>query len=159
MSVSVDGFIADQYHSLDWLFEVPHGDDDGSWDAFIGGVGPMVMGATTYEWIQARYPEMLEGPERWREFYDDRPCWVFTHRDLPPLPGVDIHFVSGDVRPVGMLAQRVAEAGRLGYQRILVPPGAVARLESLPPGVSVVELAHLDKALAALEGYARARRP
>ena len=98
-AASLDGFIADQHHSLDWLFEVPHGDDDGSWDAFIGGVGPMVMGATTYQWIQDRYPEMLEGPERWREFYDDRPCWVFTHRDLPPLPGVDIHFVSGDVRP------------------------------------------------------------
>ena len=66
--------------------------------------------------------------------------------------------LSGDVRPVGMLAQRVAEAARLGYRRILVPPGAVARLESLPPGVAVVELAHLDKALAALEGYATTHR-
>jgi dihydrofolate reductase len=31
--------------------------------------------------------------------YADRPCWVFTHRDLPPVPGVDLHFVAGDVRP------------------------------------------------------------
>ncbi len=31
--------------------------------------------------------------------------------------------LSGDVRPVPMLAQRVAEAVRLGYQRILVPQG------------------------------------
>ena len=26
--------------------------------------------------------------------------WVFTHRDLAPIPGVDITFVSGDIRPV-----------------------------------------------------------
>jgi dihydrofolate reductase len=98
-AASLDGFIADEHHSLDWLFEVPHADDDGSWDSFIGGVGPMAMGATTYQWILDRYPEMLEGPERWREFYDDRPCWVFAHRDLPPLPGVDVTVVAGDVRP------------------------------------------------------------
>ena len=110
-ATSLDGFIADEHHSLDWLFAVPHGEDDGSWDEFIGGVGPMVMGATTYTWVLDRYPEMLEGPERWREFYDDRPCWVFTHRELPPLPGVDIRFVQGGVRPVydEMVAARPGE--------------------------------------------------
>jgi DNA repair protein RadA/Sms len=66
--------------------------------------------------------------------------------------------LSGDVRPVGMLAQRVAEAGRLGYRRILVPPGSVSRLETLPPGVAVVELDHLDRALVALQAYAPGRR-
>jgi dihydrofolate reductase len=43
---------------------------------------------------------LLDRPERWREWYADRPCWVFTHRDLPAVPGADIRFVSGDVRPV-----------------------------------------------------------
>ena len=61
--------------------------------------------------------------------------------------------LSGDLRPVAMLAQRVAEAARLGYRRILVPPGASSRLETLPPGVAVVELDHLDRALAALRAY------
>ena len=45
---TLDGFIADEHDSLDWLFEVPHGEDDGSWDAFIGRIGPMVTGTTTY---------------------------------------------------------------------------------------------------------------
>jgi dihydrofolate reductase len=99
-AATLDGFIADEHDSLDWLFEAPHGEDDGSWDAFIGGVGPMVMGATTYEWVLRRYPEMLEGPEQWHEFYEDRPCWVFTHRDLPRIPGIELTMVSGDVRPV-----------------------------------------------------------
>ena len=99
-ATSLDGFIADENNSLDWLFEVPHSEDDGSWDAFIGGVGSLVMGATTYEWVLGHHPEMLEGPEKWREFYDDRPAWVFTHRDLPRIPGVDLTFVQAEVRPV-----------------------------------------------------------
>lgn len=98
---SLDGFIADEHDSLDWLFETPHGEDESSWDAFIGAVGPMCMGRTTYEWMVRHEPAMLSGPERWRGFYGDRPAWVFTHRtDLPPVVGADIRFVQGDVRPV-----------------------------------------------------------
>ena len=96
---TLDGFIADENQSLDWLFEAPHGEDDGSWDEFIGGVGPMVMGATTYEWM-LRHFDMLKQPQQWCDFYDDRPCWVFSHRDQPLIPTVDIRMVSGDVRPV-----------------------------------------------------------
>lgn len=29
-----------------------------------------------------------------------QPTWVFTTRDLPPVPGADIRFVRGDVEPV-----------------------------------------------------------
>jgi dihydrofolate reductase len=46
---TVDGFIADQEYSLDWLFEVPHAEDDRSWDESITRIGPMVMGASTYQ--------------------------------------------------------------------------------------------------------------
>ena len=62
--------------------------------------------------------------------------------------------LSGDLRPVGLLAQRVAEATRLGYRRILVPPGARRRLGTLPPGASIIELEHLDRAVAALRKIA-----
>jgi DNA repair protein RadA/Sms len=63
--------------------------------------------------------------------------------------------LSGDIRPVGHLAQRVGEASRLGYRRILVPRGALLRIGSVPDGVRVVELEHLGRALEALAGYAR----
>jgi DNA repair protein RadA/Sms len=63
--------------------------------------------------------------------------------------------LSGDIRPVGHLAQRVGEAARLGYRRILVPRGALLRIGSVPDGVRVVELEHLGRALEALAGYAR----
>lgn len=97
-AATLDGFIADEHDSLDWLFEVPHGEDDGSWDAFIGRVGPLVMGATTYQWTLDRH--FAEHPEQWQEFYGDRPVWVFSHRDLPEIPGVDVHLVRGDVASI-----------------------------------------------------------
>ena len=62
--------------------------------------------------------------------------------------------LSGDIRPVGMTPQRVAEAVRLGYRRVLVPPGATERLGRLPDGVRVVELGHVDRALQALRDIA-----
>ena len=63
--------------------------------------------------------------------------------------------LSGDVRPVGHLPQRVAEAARLGYRKILVPPGSRKRLPTVPEGTAVVELEHLVRALEALAAYAR----
>ena len=93
---SLDGFIADENNSLEWLFEVARYPDDDSWHAFLDGIGAMVMGATTYEWVVAHH-DLLVHPERWYADYADRPCFVFTHRELPPAPGVDLRFVSGDV--------------------------------------------------------------
>lgn len=93
---SLDGFIADEHHALDWLYAVPHDVDDGYWDAFIVDVGPLVMGATTYEHM-LREHDMVAHPQQWHDFYDDRPAFVFTHRELPPIPGVDVTFVQGDV--------------------------------------------------------------
>jgi hypothetical protein len=106
-ATSLDGFIADPDNSLDWLFSV--GSDDGAFAGeqdstdrfaeFFAGVGAFAMGATTYLWV-LDHEKLLDRPDTWQGWYDDRPCWVFTHRDLPRVPGADIRFVSGDVRPV-----------------------------------------------------------
>jgi len=97
-ATSIDGFIADEHNSLDWLFEA---DSQGNqrFGPFFEGIGAFAMGATTYEWVLG-HDRLLEQPQRWREWYGDVPAWVFTHRDLPPIPGADLTFVSGDVRPV-----------------------------------------------------------
>jgi DNA repair protein RadA/Sms len=58
--------------------------------------------------------------------------------------------LSGDVRPVPMLAERVAEAARLGFQRLLVPPGSRARLTGRTPPANLVEVANLVEAVAAI---------
>jgi dihydrofolate reductase len=108
-ATTLDGFIADADNSLEWLFAVERGDDpDDRWDAFIGAVGAMTMGSTTYEWVVG-HEALLEHPERWKQYYDERPTWVFSHRDLPVPDGIDIRLVSGDVRPVH--DEMVAAAG------------------------------------------------
>src|SRR5580765_308641 len=107
---TLDGFIADENNSLDWLFEVPHDVEDGYWDQWFPGVGALVMGATTYEWM-IDHDQMLDNPDKWQGYYGDRPGWVFTHRDLPLLPGVDLSLVNGDVRPVyEEVAKRLPDA-------------------------------------------------
>lgn len=39
---SLDGFIADDRHSLQWLFDVP-GDAGSSFDGFLAGVGALLL--------------------------------------------------------------------------------------------------------------------
>jgi dihydrofolate reductase len=97
---SLDGFIATPDHSLDWLLSQEH-DPAGpmGYEAFIGTIGALAMGANTYRWVTERHgwPYTL-------------PTWVFTHRTFPgPPPGV--RFTAGDV--AGAHAEMVeAAAGR-----------------------------------------------
>ncbi len=100
-ATSLDGYIADENNSLEWLFEVDRGADGGerSFAAFFADVGAMAMGATTYEWV-LDHERLLDEPDKWHGWYGDKPCWVFTHRTLPPVPGANIDFVQGDVAPV-----------------------------------------------------------
>lgn len=113
-ATSIDGFIADADNSLEWLFGVEggHPDDpaaeEGPLDEFgefMAGVGACCMGATTYEWILDQ-EGLLDKPDKWPY---EQPMWVFTHRELPTVPGADIRFVSGDVAAVH--AEMAAAAG------------------------------------------------
>jgi len=94
---SLDGFIATVDDSLDWLF--PLGDiNDTSYPTFIKSVGAIAMGSATYEWILKHHvrPD-ADRPQPWAY---TQPAWVFTRRTLAAVPGADIRFVHGDVRPV-----------------------------------------------------------
>jgi dihydrofolate reductase len=97
-ATSIDGHIADLNNSLDWLFEV-ESERSFEFSTFFADVGAFAMGATTYQWV-LDHEGVLDQPQNWHRWYGDTPCWVFTHRDLPRVPGANISFVSGDVRPV-----------------------------------------------------------
>lgn len=101
---SLDGYIADPANSLDWLLQF--GNPGSSYEDFIAGVGALAMGSTTYEWLLANQvgPD-AKNPEPWPYV---QPTWVFSSRSLPGIPGADIRFVSGDVRPVHQRMVEVA---------------------------------------------------
>ena len=96
-STSLDGFIATEDDSLDWLF--PLGDiNDTSFPKFFEGVGALAMGSTTYEWMLRHSDKVAE--ETGSAWPYTQPTWVFTSRELRAIPGADIRFANGDVRPV-----------------------------------------------------------
>ncbi|GAA3515906.1 dihydrofolate reductase family protein [Aeromicrobium panaciterrae] len=108
-ATTLDGFLATTDNSLAWLFEVPGAEEaESSIPDFMAGVGPMAMGSTTYEWV-VEHESLLETPEKWTEWYGDRPTWVFTHRDLPVVEGADIRFTRAPVSEVH--AEMVDAAG------------------------------------------------
>jgi dihydrofolate reductase len=133
-ATSLDGYIADEAHSLDWL-DATDSDHAGplNYTDFFAGVGALAMGAATYEWLRAHVTE-------WPYVL---PCWVFTHRELEAWPAAAITFVSGDVRPVhaalveaaggknvwiaggGNLAGQFAEAGLLDEVIVYIAPFAL----------------------------------
>jgi len=98
-ATSLDGFIADENHSLEWLFKQQQ-DHEGplNYKDFVADVGAVAMGATTYEWILGHEFADKE-PADWEWPYDV-PSWVFTHRQLTIVPEAPIVFRSGDVAVV-----------------------------------------------------------
>jgi dihydrofolate reductase len=104
-AATLDGFIATEDDSLDWLF--PLGDvNDTSYPAFEREVGALAMGSATYAWMLRH---VIGAGHAWP--YAGKPAWVFTTRELPRVDGAALHFVRGDVRPVHA-AMSAAAGGR-----------------------------------------------
>ncbi|MBS0347569.1 MAG: dihydrofolate reductase family protein [Proteobacteria bacterium] len=94
---SLDGFIATEDDSLEWLF--PLGDlNASSYPAFIAEVGALAMGSSTYEWMLRNADQVAA--ETGSPWPYTQPAWVFTTRQLPAIEAADIRFVKGDVREV-----------------------------------------------------------
>lgn len=106
---SLDGFIADEHNSLDWLTRLAAA-PAGSYDSFIAGVGAVAMGSTTYEWLLDHLTDPQTGARQPWPY--TQPAWVFSSRTLTRVPG-DIHFVRGDVRPVHEAMARAANGKNL----------------------------------------------
>lgn len=88
---SLDGFIAGPNDELDWLLQFGMEPYAAHYERFISGVGAIVMGSATYEFI------LGEGADAWTY---EMPAWVLTTRDLPTVAGADIRFASGSLEDV-----------------------------------------------------------
>jgi dihydrofolate reductase len=96
-ATSLDGFIATEDDSLEWLFPLGNVAET-SYPTFIAGVGALAMGSSTYEWM-LRHADKVAA-ETGSAWPYTQPTWVFSSRSLPSIAGADIRMVQGDVRPV-----------------------------------------------------------
>jgi dihydrofolate reductase len=104
-ATSLDGFIATEDHSLEWLFALGSVTET-SYPTFIAEVGALAMGSGTYEWmLQHADTVAADMGSPWPY---TQPAWVFSHRTLPTIPGANISFVHGDVRPVHTAMRQAA---------------------------------------------------
>ena len=154
-ATTLDGYIADEHDSLDWLF-VQDQDEGGplNYGDFIKDVGAICMGATTYQWI---LDHNARTGEKWGY---EQPSWVFTHRDFAPRE--DVTFTADDVKDVhaemataaggkdvwvvggGDLAGQFADAGLLDEMVLYIAPvtlGAGRPLFARRRDLVLVELA------------------
>lgn len=140
-ATTLNGFIADEQNSLDWLFTVEDGTEP-SPELIPADATVLVEGSTTYQWI-LDHDAVLEHPEKWQAFHGDKPTFVFTTRRLDVPAGADVRFVSGavpDVLPVirdaaaggdiwvvggGDLAGQFLDAGALDEIRVSIAPAAL----------------------------------
>lgn len=96
-ATSLDGFIATEDDSLDWLF--PLGDvTETSYPSFIADVGALAMGSATYEWM-LRHAKIVAA-QTGAPWPYSQPAWVFSTRPLSIVPNADIRLVRGDVRTI-----------------------------------------------------------
>jgi dihydrofolate reductase len=107
-AATLDGFIADPHHSLDWLFQFGESATE-DYAEFIAAVGALAMGSSTYEWVRAHL--IAGGTDHPQPWPYQQPAWVFTTRELPGIDDADIRFVRGDVAPVHA-AMTAAAAGK-----------------------------------------------
>ena len=88
-ATSLDGFLADEHDSLDWLLSQPTGEEGIlPYDRFIGEVGAIVTGRTTYDWV-LEHDGDVEGA-----WVFTQPTFLFTHRPIAE-PRSGITAVSG----------------------------------------------------------------
>ena len=86
IAMSLDGYIATEDESLEWLFNVD-GEGDNGYSEFLETVDTILMGRKTYDWVMKN----IEG-----EFpYKNEECYVFTKSPIEDTEYVK--FINTDV--------------------------------------------------------------
>lgn len=114
---TLNGFLADAQHSLDWLFAVEGGDAPTD-ELYPAHARVLVMGAHTYEWV-LRHEGLIEQPERWAEFYGDKLVFVFSSRELPVPHGADVRVLHSSVAQALPELRAAAESTTAGQVWIM----------------------------------------
>ena len=114
-AATLDGYIADPDDGIGWLTgyqgsfdgegaEPSPMSDGGAYERFYEGVGALVSGSTTYEFVIDHLGKDGEWP------YAGKPYWVLSSRDLPTPPGEqDVRIVEAAVTDIH--EEMIAAAG------------------------------------------------
>ncbi|WP_407270285.1 dihydrofolate reductase family protein [Radiobacillus sp. PE A8.2] len=86
IATSLDGYIATNEESLDWLFQV-EGEGDNGYSEFYKSVDTILIGKKTYDWVMTH--EAGEFP------YKNKQCYVFTRTVMQNTK--DVSFINGDI--------------------------------------------------------------
>lgn len=127
IATSLDGFIARENGSIDWLHEanrlVPEGEDCG-YSAFIDSVDAILMGRKTFETV-------LEF-DHWP--YGNLPVYIISRslRELPPAVPGTAQLVTGEVAEISN------KLGSTGHRRIYIDGGET--IQSFLSAGAVTEL-------------------
>lgn len=145
---TLDGYLADENHSLNWLFSLDIDENGpGNTAAFLTEVGAQVMGSSTYQWVLENEPGWL--PEM--------PTFVFTRRDLKAA-NEHVSFLAGSpadhrdaleaaaggrdvwVMGGGGLAAEFARAGMLDEMVVSIAPVTLGSGKQLLEGAFDLQL-------------------
>jgi len=86
IAVSLDGYIATEEHTLDWLFAV-EGEGDNGFANFYDTVDTFLLGRLTYDWIMKE--------EKGNFPYKGKECYVFTRTEAND--NEHVQFVNEDI--------------------------------------------------------------
>lgn len=86
IATSLDGYIATEDDSLEWLFKV-EGDGDNGYSDFYDTVDTVIMGRRTYDWLLEQELESFP--------YEGKECYVFSR--TVSQDNENVKFFSGDV--------------------------------------------------------------
>ena len=146
-AATLDGYIAEADDTIGWLMgyqgsfdgtgaEPPPMSEGGAYERFYDGVGALVSGSTTYEFVL----DHIGGDGTWP--YSGKPYWVLSSRDLalPPGAAAEVRVVNTKVADVyeevaaaagdgniwivggGGVASQFADAGLLDEVLVTVVP-------------------------------------
>lgn len=165
-ATSLDGFIADPDHSLTWLFDTLNAENDPGgrygdtdtldFDRFAAGVGAVVCGASTFEWVRDHADSDVPFVNPF-----GHPAWVVSHRQLDVPEGVQVF--SGNVAELhpllveasgdkdvwivggGDLAGQFADAGLLDIVWVHVTPVVLGEGAPLLPRRLRLHREHVER--------------
>ena len=110
-AMSLDGYIAESDDTLGWLLgyegsyegdEAESGKGKAGYEGFYEGVGALVSGSVTYEFV---LDHLAEWP------YKGKPCWVLSSRELPVPEGEGVDVRIADAKVPELYDEMIAAAG------------------------------------------------